>query len=107
MPGLLGLGAASFPPFPRARLGWWFGAKGGFYSCIPIPGVSLGLPTIFSCFGPKKEEKRLRGGTCVPNREGGGGREPRQRMRSGLLSSRLGNKFTDTGNNFSLTLPIP
>jgi len=45
--------------------------------------------------------------TSVPNREGGGGREPWQQMRSGLLSSQLGNKFTDTGNNFSLTLPIP
>lgn len=61
------------PPLPRARLRWWFGAKGGFYSCIPIPVVSLGLPTIFGCFGPKKEEKSLRGGTCVLNGEGGGG----------------------------------
>lgn len=48
-----------------------------------------------------------KGHVCVLNGEGGRGREPRQQMRSGLRSSRLGNKFTDTGNNFSLTLPIP
>lgn len=88
-------------PLPRARLRGCFGANGGFYSCIPIPAASLGLPAAFGCFGPKKkEEKCLRGGTGVLNGAGGGGREPRQQTRLGLLSSQLGNKFTDTGNNF-------
>lgn len=52
-------------PLPRAWLHWWSGAKGGFYPCTPIPGAKLGLPTIFGCYGPRKEEKCLRAGTYV------------------------------------------
>lgn len=77
---------------------------GGFCPCIPALGASIGLPISFGYFGPKEEEKWLRRG----RKEGGGCRqEPQKRTRLGSPSSRLGNKFPDTGNNFSLTLPIP
>lgn len=99
VPGQLGLGAASFPP-PQgmtARVLW---SKRWFLFLHPHPS---GEPWAFRClwllWTKKKEEKCLQG-AHVLNGAGGGGREPRQQTCLGLLSSQLGNKFTDTGNNF-------
>lgn len=100
-----GVESSIFPPSPCLR--WWLEANGDFYSCIPIPGVHLGLPTGFGCFGPKGRKDKRKGNACerapVLSREGRAWAAPVLR----IILQWLHNEFTGTGNSFSLTLPIP